>query len=308
MESELPHPSDKGIKSTLIGIVVSLFLAVIKGVAGILGHSYALIADAIESFSDVFSSLILWFGLKVAARPPDEDHPYGHGKAEPIATIIVGLALLIAATIITVESIQHLITPHTVPAPFTLIVLVLVIVTKEIMFRYVINIGEETESQAVKADAFHHRSDAITSGAAFIGISIALIGGDGYEGADDWAALLAAAVIVFNAVRIVKPAIAEIMDAAPSEEILEKVKIIASSVELVTGLDKCFVRKMGFDYYVDLHVIVNGNLSVREGHKIAHDVKDAILDAFPRINDVLVHIEPDWESERIAKKIGLNDR
>lgn len=308
MESELPHPSDKGIKSTLIGIVVSLFLAVIKGVAGVLGHSYALIADAIESFSDVFSSLILWFGLKVAARPPDEDHPYGHGKAEPIATIIVGLALLVAATIITVESIQHLITPHTVPAPFTLIVLVLVIVTKEIMFRYVINIGEETESQAVKADAFHHRSDAITSGAAFIGISIALIGGDGYEGADDWAALLAAAVIVFNAVRIVKPAIAEIMDAAPSEELLGRVKIIALSVDMVTGLDKCFVRKMGFDYYVDLHVIVNGNLSVWEGHKIAHDVKDAILEAFPRINDVLIHIEPDRESAKSAETMGFNDR
>lgn len=308
MESDLPHPSDKGIKSTLIGIVVSLFLAIIKGLAGVLGHSYALIADAIESFSDIFSSLILWFGLKVAARPPDEDHPYGHGKAEPIATIIVGLALLIAATIITVESIQHLITPHKVPAPFTLIVLVLVIVTKEIMFRYVINIGNETESQAVKADAFHHRSDAITSGAAFIGISVALIGGEGYEGADDWAALLAAVVIVYNAVRIVKPAIAEIMDAAPSEEILKRVKIIASSVDLVTGLDKCFVRKMGFDYYVDLHVIVNGDLTVREGHKIAHDVKDAILDAYPRINDVLIHIEPDQENVKSTKAIDYNGR
>src|SRR5690606_19307774 len=152
-----------------------------------------------------------------------------------------------------------------VPATFTLYVLLGVIITKELMFRYVLNIGEETESQAVKADAFHHRSDAITSGAAFIGISIALIGGDGYEGADDWAALLAAVVIVYNAVRIVKPAIAEIMDAAPSEEILERVKVIASSVDRVTGLDKCFVRKMGFDYYVDLHVIVNGDLSVREG-------------------------------------------
>lgn len=293
MEREVPHPSEKGIKSTLIGIIVSLCLSIVKGIAGVLGHSYALIADAIESFSDVFSSLILWFGLKVAARPPDEDHPYGHGKAEPLATIIVGLALLVAATIITIESIQHLVTPHKVPAPFTLIVLVLVIATKELMFRYVIDIGEETESQAVKADAFHHRSDAITSGAAFIGISIALIGGEGYEGADDWAALLAAVVIIYNAVRIVKPAIAEIMDAAPSEEILEKVKVIASSVDHVTGLEKCFVRKMGFDYYVDLHVVVDGNMSVREGHKIAHEVKDAILEAYPRINDVLIHIEPD---------------
>lgn len=294
MESEIPHPSEKGIKSTLVGITVSLFLAIIKGIAGFFGNSYALIADAIESFSDVFTSLVLWFGLKMAARPPDENHPYGHGKAEPIATVIVGLALLIAATIITIESIQNLITPHKVPAPFTLFVLLGVIFTKELMFRYVINIGKETESSAVKADAFHHRSDAITSGAAFIGISIALIGGEGYEGADDWAALLAAVVILYNAVRIVKPALAEIMDAAPSEEILENVKEIAASVNNVTGLDKCFVRKMGFDYYVDLHVVVDGNLSVREGHQIAHDVKDAILEAYPRINDVLIHIEPDY--------------
>ena len=294
IESEIPHPSEKGIKSTLVGIGVSLFLAIVKGIAGFFGNSYALIADAIESCSDVFSSLVLWFGLKLAARPPDEDHPYGHGKAEPIATVIVALALLIAATIITIESIENLVTPHEVPETFTLFVLLGVICTKELMFRYVLKVGEETKSSAVKADAFHHRSDAITSGAAFVGISIALIGGEGYEGADDWAALLAAVVILYNAVRIVRPALAEIMDAAPSEEILEKVKAIAASVDKVTGLDKCFVRKMGFDYYVDLHVVVNGDLTVREGHKIAHEVKDAILEAYPRINDVLIHIEPDY--------------
>ncbi len=301
IEDEIPHPSEKGIKSTLLGIGVSFVLAIIKGLAGFFGNSYALIADAIESFSDVFSSLVLWFGLKLAARPPDEDHPYGHGKAEPIATVIVALALLVAATVITIESIGNLTTPHEVPAAFTLYVLLGVICTKELMFRYVIKIGEETESSAVKADAFHHRSDAITSGAAFVGISIALIGGDGYEGADDWAALLAAVVILYNAVRIVRPALAEIMDAAPSEEILEKVKAIAASVENVTALDKCFVRKMGFDYYVDLHVVVDGNLSVREGHKIAHEVKDAILAAYPRINDVLIHIEPDYFDDKNLK-------
>lgn len=287
------------MKSTLVGIGVSLLLAIVKGIAGFFGNSYALIADAIESCSDVFSSLVLWFGLKLAARPPDEDHPYGHGKAEPIATVIVALALLIAATIITIESIENLVTPHEVPETFTLFVLLGVICTKELMFRYVLKVGEETKSSAVKADAFHHRSDAITSGAAFIGISIALIGGEGYEGADDWAALLAAVVILYNAVRIVRPAMAEIMDAAPSEEILEKVKAIAASVDNVTGLDKCFVRKMGFDYYVDLHVVVNGDLTVREGHKIAHEVKDAILAAYPRINDVLVHIEPDYFDNKI---------
>lgn len=293
MENEALHPSKKGLKSTKIGIVVSLVLAIIKGAAGVIGNSYALVADAIESISDVVSSLILWFALKFSAKPPDENHPYGHGKAEPLATIVVGLALLGAATLISVESIKHLLTPHKVPESFTLVVLLVVILVKEVMFRYVLKVGEETESGAVKADAFHHRSDAITSGAAFIGISVALIGGDGYEGADDWAALLAAMVILYNAYRIVKPALSEIMDEAPSQEVLERVKEIAMAVKDVAGLDKCFVRKMGFDYYVDLHVMVDGELSVQEGHRIAHEVKDAILIAYPRISDVLIHIEPD---------------
>lgn len=292
-EEDIPHPSAKGVKSTLIGIMVSLALAIVKGLAGFFGNSYALIADAIESVSDVFSSLILWMGLKVSARPPDEDHPYGHGKAEPLAAIAIGFALIAAATLISVESIQHLMTPHSVPEPYTLVVLVLVIFIKEVMFRYVLKVGTEVNSHAVKADAFHHRSDALTSAAAFIGISIALIGGKGYEGADDWAALFAAGIIVYNAIHIVRPAIAEIMDAAPSADLLDKVKNIASSVKDVTGLDKCYIRKMGFEYYVDLHVEVDGNLSVREGHRIAHEVKDAILKAFPMVSDVLVHIEPD---------------
>lgn len=289
----IPHPSAKGIRSTLIGILVSLVLAIVKGLAGIFGNSYALIADAIESVSDVFSSLVLWMGLKVAACPPDENHPYGHGKAEPLAAIAVGLALMLAAILISVESIEHLTTPHKVPAPFTLIVLVAVIFTKEVMFCYVFRIGTEVDSHAVKADAFHHRSDAITSAAAFLGISIALLGGEGYEGADDWAALFAAGIIVFNAFNIIRPAVAEIMDVAPSADLLENVKNIAFTVKDVTGLDKCYIRKMGFEYYVDLHVVVNGKFSVREGHRIAHEVKDAILKGFPVVSDVLVHVEPD---------------
>lgn len=293
MQKETVHPAKKGLISTRLGIVVSLGLALVKGTAGVLGNSYALVADAIESLSDVFSSVVLWFALKVAAKPPDQNHPYGHGKAEPLATMVVGIALLGAAALIIVESIRHLTTPHEAPAPFTLGVLLIVIVIKEVLFRYVGKIGEETESGAVKADAFHHRSDAITSGAAFVGISVALVGGEGYEGADDWAALFAAGVILYNAYHIVRPALSEVMDEAPSEEVLEKVKEIAISVQGVASLDKCFVRKMGFEYYVDLHVVVDGDLSVREGHRIAHEVKDAILQQHARISDVLIHIEPD---------------
>jgi cation diffusion facilitator family transporter len=293
MESQTSaHPAAKVLKTTLVGILINAGLVIAKAVAGIAGNSYALIADAIESATDIFTSGVVWLGLKAASKAPDEDHPYGHGKAEPLAAIMVAISLIAAAIFIAVQSVQHILIPHTIPAPFTLVVLVIVVVTKELMFRLVHKIGNETESNAVKADAWHHRSDAITSLTAFIGISIALIGGKGYESADDWAALIASAIIVFNAYLIFRPAFAEMMDAAPSGNLIEEVKAVALTVEGVQGLDKCFIRKMGFEYFVDLHIIVDGNLSVRIGHDIAHAVKRAILAAKPNVYDVLIHVEP----------------
>lgn len=284
--------AEKGIRSTLIGIIVSIFLAIIKGTAGVLGNSYALVADAIESTSDVFTSIIVLTGLKIASRPADMDHPYGHGKAEPIAGMIVASALFIAAAIIIIQSIHEIITPHHAPASFTLIVLIAVVITKELLFRFVIKIGENIESTSVKNDAWHHRSDAITSLAAFIGISIALIGGNGYEEADDYAALIASGIIIFNAYRLFKPAFSEIMDTAPPIHVLEEVKSAAGKVDGVMAIDKCFVRKMGLEFFVDIHVVVDRNLPVHTGHLIGHNVKDELMKFNPKISDVLVHIEP----------------
>jgi len=286
------HPSVNGLRTTLIGILANFVLAVIKGLAGLFGNSYALVADAIESASDIFSSLVVWTGLKVASKAPDEDHPYGHGKAEPLAAMVVAILLIGAAILIAIQSVENILTPHQVPAPFTLLVLGGGILVKEVLFRSVNQTGEEINSTAVKADAWHHRSDAITSVTAFIGITIALIGGAGYESADDWAALIASAIIVFNALHIFKPALREIMDAAPPSELLEEIRQVALTVEGVKGLDKSFVRKMGFEYFVDLHVRVDGQLTVKEGHQIAHLVKKAILQSNSSIYDVLVHIEP----------------
>ena len=286
------HPSAQGLKTTLIGILANFGLALIKGLAGFFGNSYALVADAIESVSDIFSSLIVWAGLKVASKAPDEDHPYGHGKAEPLAAMVVALFLIGAAILIAIQSVENITTPHQVPAPFTLLVLGGVIVVKEVLFRHVNQTGQEINSTAVKADAWHHRSDAITSLTSFIGITLALIGGDGYESADDWAALIASAIIVYNAYRIFRPAMREVMDAAPPSKLLEEIRQVALSVDGVKGLDKSFVRKMGFEYFVDLHVIVDGQLTVQEGHEIAHLVKAAILQSNAGIYDVLVHIEP----------------
>ena len=287
------HPTIRGIRSTVLGIFISLGLAIVKGVTGILGNSYALIADAIESTADVFTSGILLIGLKTSLKPPDKEHPYGHGKAESLAALVISLGLLCAAGIIIKESIENIVTPHKNPAAYTLIVLILVIVIKEVLSRYVHKIGLETNSHGVKADAFHHRSDAITSAAAFIGISIALIGGKGYHNADDYAALVASSIILINAYLIAKPAVDELMDASADEEMIKSIRQLACSVEGVIQIEKTYIRKTGSSFFVDIHVVVIGTLSVADGHKIAHDVKDTIIETEPRVKNVLVHIEPD---------------
>jgi len=284
--------AERGQSSTLLGIGANVALVLGKGTAGVVGHSYALIAEAIESGTDILSSLIVWLGLRTAAREPDANHPYGHGKAEPLAAIMVAVALVAAATYIATEGILHILTPHQLPAPFTLAVLAVVIVLKETLYRRVNKVGEEVDSSAVKADAWHHRADVITSCTAFIGISIALIGGKGYESADDWAALVACCFIVFNAYHIFRPAFGEIMDEAPAGTWAEDVRALAEAVPGVVATEKCYVRKMGFEFFADLHVIVDGTISVREGHAIAHAVKARIMQVKPAIYDVLVHIEP----------------
>lgn len=286
------HPSVKAIRTTQIGIAISIILVVLKGAAGYFGHSYALIADAIETGADVFSSSLLWIGLRIAMKPADTEHPYGHGKAEPIASVIISFFLMGAAFWIAWHAIEYIRTPHELPKKFTLYVLLLVIVVKESMFRYVFKIGKQINSNAVKADAHHHRADAITSIAAFIGITFALIAGKGYEGADDWAALLASGIVFYNAILLLRPGLAEIMDAAPSHEIVDKVRELAIQVAQVKLLEKCFVRKMGFDYFVDIHIQLDPNLTVAEGHRIGHLVKDSLLNSNLSIKDVLVHIEP----------------
>lgn len=292
MEQKVKSSSSEAIRTTQLGIIVSIILIFVKGISGHLGHSYALIADATESGADVISSGLLWIALIYAQRPADKDHPYGHGKAEPVAAIVIGLFLLFAAGWIAWHSIYFIQTPHDLPKSYTLIVLLAVVVTKEILFRYVFAIGKKLNSQAVKADAYHHRSDAITSIAAFIGIIIALTFGKGYEGADDWAALVACSFIVYNAFKIISPAFAEIMDKAPSDEVISAICDIAALHKVVKRVEKCHVRKMGLDYYVDLHIEVDGQINVFDAHQVAHQVKDELLASNLHIKDALIHIEP----------------
>ena len=282
----------RGLRATFLGLAVNTLLAGSKLVAGVLGHSHALIADAVESLADIFSSLIVWRGLVVAAEPADEDHPYGHGKAEPIATAIVSIMLLLASAWIIATSVGEIQHPHQSPAAFTLGILAAVVIIKETMFRYVLRESAMVESSAVKADAWHHRSDAITSLAAATGITIALIGGQGYEAADDVAAVVAAGVIAFNGWHLLRPALQELMDRSPSKDVVERIRQTAEAVRGVEAVEKCMVRKMGHQYYVDMHVEVDPEMTVKQSHLIAHEVKDKVRSQFERVRDVLVHIEP----------------
>jgi cation diffusion facilitator family transporter len=261
-------------------------------VAGFLGSSHALIADGIESASDLISSLVVWRGVKVAAAPPDEEHPYGHGKAEPLAAAVVAVILIGAAAWIVIGALREIIRPHSSPAPFTLVVLVGVVLVKELLYRYVEREGAELESTAVRADAWHHRSDAITSLFAFVGISVALIGGPGYEAADDCAAVLAGFVIAYNGWKLLRPSMDELMDVAPDSAFAARVVAAAAGTPEVARIEKCRIRKMGNQYFVDMHVEVDPQMTVEHAHLISHLVKDTVRAEMPAVADVLVHIEP----------------
>lgn len=282
------------VRATQISIVGNTALAIIKWLAGYFGNSYALIADAIESTADIFSSIFVLLGIKYANKPADKNRPYGHGRIEPLVTFVVVGFLIVSATVIAYESVDNIRTPHEAPKAFTLYILGAIIIWKEISYHLVMRKAKLTKSTALQADAWHHRSDAITSVAAFIGISIALIMGDGYESADDWAALLAAFIILYNSYRILKPALGEIMDKDMYGDMEQDVCKFARTIDGVLNTDKCHVRKTGMTYYIDLHIIVDKNITVKQGHDIAHNLKDKIKEDMPEIADILIHVEPSW--------------
>jgi cation diffusion facilitator family transporter len=277
----------------MLGVLVNLGLAVLKIGAGVLGNSYALIADGIESTADILSSFVVMGGMHISSLPPDDEHPYGHGKAEPLAGVVVSTLLLLAAAWIALGSVREILTPHHAPAWFTLPVLALVVAAKELLSRYVLKVGEDLGSTAVRGDAWHHRSDALTSAAAFLGIGIALVGGEGFEPADDWAALVACAVITFNGIRLLRESVNDLMDSSVDPSLVDRIRRISSEVEGVVAIEKCRVRRIGLELSMDIHVTVDGSASVRRGHEIAHAVKDRLKASNSRIADVLVHVEPD---------------
>ena len=273
-------------------MAINLVLALIKISTGVIGNSYALIADGIESTSDIFSSLIVLSGLQISSRPADQSHPYGHGKAESLAALAVAIFLIGAGILIAIQAIREILSPQQAPAWYTLPILAVIIVVKEGLYRKMYSVGTDLDSNSLRSDAWHHRSDAVTSLAAFVGISIALIGGPGYESADDWAALLAVSIIFANGIRLLRPALDEVMDASVSDDIEQQVISIASSVDGVVAIEKSRIRKSGLGYLMDLHVQVDRDISVKDGHAIGHIVKGRLMESSVPITDVVIHIEP----------------
>jgi cation diffusion facilitator family transporter len=284
---------DSALQYSKAALAINIVLAAVKITAGVLGNSSVLIADGIESAADVVTSIVVWCGLQLAVVPADANHPYGHGKAEAISSAIVSLALLVAAVIIAIQSVKQILTPQGPPKLFTLPVLIGVIVIKEVLFRRAAKTGVTLDSAVLKADAWHHRSDALTSAAALVGIVISLVGGPGFETADDWAALVACGIIAWNGMRLLRVTLDEIMDAAVSPDIVREVRKLAASVDGVMEIEKCRIRKSGLHLALDIHVVVDGELTVRRGHVIAHEVEAKLRSSAHRINDVTVHIEPD---------------
>jgi cation diffusion facilitator family transporter len=275
-----------------LGLVINAGLAVVKLVAGLLGNSYALVADAVESSTDMIGSLVVWSGLRIASKDPDDLYPFGYGRAEALAAATVSALMLGAATGIAIEAIAEIRTPHHAPAWWTLLVLAMVIVVKELLAKRVKAVSDLSGSVVVAADAWHHRADAITSGAAFIGITMALLGGPGWEPADDWAALVAAGVIVINGSLLLRTALRDLMDRAPEPAVLATVSAAALATPGVLAIEKLKIRKSGTAFYVDIHVQADPVLSLHDAHILSGMVKTAIRQRVPAAMGVLIHMEP----------------
>lgn len=293
MPVPLPAPADGvAVRAAQFGIVVNVALTASKLVGGVVGHSYALIADAAESAFDLFGSLAVWTGVRIADRDATEEYPFGFGKAEALAGASVAMLLLIASIGIAVASVHEIRTPHHAPAPWTLGVLAAVILIKELMAKRVQRIARAAGSMALAADAQHHRSDALTSVAAFIGISVALAGGPGWESADDWAALVAAGIIAWNGVALMRTAVADLMDRVAAPDVVAAIRTAAFGVDDVRAVEKLAVRRAGRGYWVDIHIEADPRMSLEAAHIVSGKVKGAIRAATPQVLGVLVHMEP----------------
>ncbi len=279
-------------RAALLGLVVNLLLGTVKLIGGIIGNSFALIADAVNSIGDVVTTVVVLFALRVAQRPPDAEHPYGHTRAEGIAASNVALLIIVSALIIGWEAIQRFSVQHNIPPAWTLWIAGANIVIKEGLYRYKVKIGRRTGSAAIIANAWDHRSDALCSLAVLIGLAMIRIGGPAFVWADEVASLVVVAAIIWSGAHLFRSSASELMDVQADPEFVDRIRGVAKSVSGVEDVETLWVRKSGLEFFADIHIEVDQHLSVAEGHRIGHEVKDQLLTAFPNLRDVLVHLEP----------------
>jgi len=282
----------EAIRAGWIGLVVNVALGIAKLVGGVLGVSFALISDAINSIGDALSSVVVLVALNLAQRPPDSEHPYGHTRAEAIAASNVALLIILSAIYVTWEAIQRISLQHSLPPAWTLWIAGANVFIKESLFRYKLHVGERTGSTAIIANAWDHRSDALCSFAVLIGLGVVRWSGPNFIWADEFAAMVVAGFILLNGVRLFYNSANELMDIQADGQFVTAVEAKAMEASGVENVETLWVRKSGLEFFVDIHIEVEASLTVAEGHRIGHEVKDRILASFPTVRDALVHLEP----------------
>ncbi len=284
------------MKITLWGLVLNVLISIIKFVLGFMGNSQAVVADAAHSFSDTSTDLVILLGVKFWTAPPDDNHPYGHQKIESFVTIIIGIILLTAACGIGYHAIATINVGHADKLKlFTIVGPIFSIIFKELLFRKTYQVGVKTNSSAVKANAWHHRTDALSSIPVLIAVVASLINPKLII-LDHIGAIIVAAFIIKLAVEIIFKNINELVDTGITEEEYLHISKVISEIKSVKGFHKVRSRKLGSSIYLDLHLEVDGDLSVSEGHDITEDVQQALIGSNPKIIDVMVHLEPEENS------------
>jgi len=279
-------------RAAVLGLVVNAALGVIKLFAGLATNSFALLADSVNSLGDMFTSGVVVFALRFSQKPPDREHPYGHTRAEAIAGSNVALLIIVSALLVAWEAMRRIYLPHAVPPAWTLWIAGPNVLIKEVLYRYKLKVGRRTGSTALIANAWDHRSDALCSLAVFVGLAVVRWGGPELIWADEAAAMVVVAAILWSATRLFRQSAHELLDAQADEKLVREVEAAATSVPEVRRVETLWLRKSGLEYFADIHLEVDPDLTVAEGHAIGHRVKDKILREFEFVRDVLVHLEP----------------
>lgn len=279
-------------RAAVLGLAVNFVLALVKLIAGIIGNSFALIADAVNSAGDVVTTVVVLFALRVAQRPADAEHPYGHSRAEGIAACNVALLLIVSAVGISWEAMQRISVPHDIPPTWTLWIAAGNMLIKEVLYQYKVRIGRRTGSAAMIANAWDHRSDAFCSLAVLLGLAAIRIGGPQFIWADEAASLVVAAAIAWSGSQLFRASASELMDVQADPQFVADIRTATLSVAGVREVETLWVRKSGIEFFADIHIEVDPHLTVAAGHRLGHRVKDQLLENFPTLRDVLVHLEP----------------